>query len=1378
MNTITDIVETRCIHRGFWTSAVTLLLGLVICLGWPAHRAMAQTAGEGSITGIVTDTTGAVIPKAKVTAIDNATKITTVRYSTSAGYFNVSPLPVGQYSVEVSAPGFKSFLQENVTLDALQSVNITAVLSVGAESTTITVTTAPPQLQTDNATMGMVMENENYSNLPILMNGQQRDPTAFGLLAPAAQGANNGGRLPIVGGTGSYLGQLYVDGMPAETVTQQGDNRLVSLTMDLDAVDQFQIVTSTPPAEYIGAGAENYTMKSGGLKYHGQVSDFVRNTVFDTWGFTAPWSQVKNALGVVSYAPKPVEHQNELSVSAGGVVPFTAHKMFFYAAYLKFHYRNIRGPSLYTIPTALMRSGDFTELAESEGYPTGNPGTGQTGEGTNNNPFLYDPTSTSCTGSTCTRQPFAVTKNLTATYNIIPSNAISPIAQYMQKFLPTPTNTGVLFNNYLGSTPGGYDNHVLNWRVDYDLSSKHRIFSEGLMGTENYVNNYGSPYISSDTGVPTPYMGGDLAHIYPKDYVVGDTYTISPNLVNQLKGSFTRFFQNIHDPTQDVPGWGLAAAGITNLPPAGQAITEFPGASFATTTGFGNAQQTWTSNGSSISTQLTTPNNYAFTDNLKWLKGKHSFTFGFTYEFQDDNNANPATYSSVLDLAYNAYSTANFASGSNGLNTGTAYDSTGACVTSSTPPCWTGPSGYSYASYLLGAVGGTPSLGLQPVSELAGRFKPAAPYAEDIYKVTRKLTLDIGMRWDYLPPYHEAQNRWTFMNPTLTNTLTGTPGMLEFAGTWGGAGSSIGQKTPVTTWWGNWGPRVSMAYELNSKTVFRAGGAIVYTQAGGVGGRGGAAGGTGQTGFNMTAIGPAEATTTAAAGPSFYLNNSAYFAAGGYDTANSITYSGPTLNNTSLFGPGFAYPAAPTPGPLAQQLNTGFYVCPLSGIGPNGAACTPGKMVTASSVAVADSYISGRAPEIVMWNAGFQRALTPNLTLAVDYMANESHFIINSGTNGSNARGYWVNQLNPLYYAVLGSVASSTGTPLLNAAATPANVAKLQMYFPSAVSSTVVTNFENAAAASNGSSATIEQMLVAFPQYSGVSDTWGTNVGNFTYESLQVTLNQRVSKGLTFNFNYTFSKNIGDDGSFRSGFPILSNALSQGTKNWRQDRYDRSWTDVSIPNNIHAYGVWDVPLATGNQNALVKEILGGWKFSSIYIYSEGTPALVTWSGTTASTYPGQGQANPDVNPNYGKASARINGKYGSGVGGYNVCNLGISPIGSNSCHAVQYWDPTAFQAPVNISSTSTAQYLIGNAARSRPLQLRGPNSWDWDAGLHKTFPIHKNVVFQFEANAIDVWNHVNFGGPSGSWSAGSTAFGGITGASNNRDFQFAGHLKF
>ena len=168
-----------------------------------------------------------------------------------------------------------------------------------------------------------------------------------------------------------------------------------------------------------------------------------------------------------------------------------------------------------------------------------------------------------------------------------------------------------------------------------------------------------------------------------------------------------------------------------------------------------------------------------------------------------------------------------------------------------------------------------PLLGLQPVSEVGGRYFTIAPYAEDTWKVNSKLTIDAGLRWDYLPPYHEVKNRWSFLNPNITNPATGTPGALQFAGSYGGPGVSCGCRTPVPTYWNNWGPRVGITYQTDAKTVFRIGVGRVFSQGGGVGGRGGAFNGTGQLGFNTTATAPAEVTTGGAAAPSFYLNNSA-----------------------------------------------------------------------------------------------------------------------------------------------------------------------------------------------------------------------------------------------------------------------------------------------------------------------------------------------------------------------------------------------------------------------------------------------------------------------------------------------------------------------
>jgi len=243
-------------------------------------------------------------------------------------------------------------------------------------------------------------------------------------------------------------------------------------------------------------------------------------------------------------------------------------------------------------------------------------------------------------------------------------------------------------------------------------------------------------------------------------------------MVNQIKFGFVRFYQNIHNATQNTQ-YSIANGGVTNLP-AGQAGQEFPGVSFGTTAKFGTVQTTWTTNSNSTATQLTTPNNYTLLDNFQLTKGRHSMTFGMTVQWQDINNANPATFTGILSLPFNANDTANYTGGS--LSTSTT--------------------GYSYASFLLGAVGGTPTLGLQPVSEVGGRYLTMAPYVEDTWKVNSKLTIDAGLRWDYLPPYHEVKDRWSFLNPTATNSATGTAGALEFAGNAGGSASSCGCRTP------------------------------------------------------------------------------------------------------------------------------------------------------------------------------------------------------------------------------------------------------------------------------------------------------------------------------------------------------------------------------------------------------------------------------------------------------------------------------------------------------------------------------------------------------------------------------------------------------
>ena len=555
-------------------NAAALVTALFVCIGLLVGPVAAQTAGQGAIQGSVTDSTGAVIPNATITATDQASGVSTTRKSSSAGLYTITPLTPDSYTVTVTAPGFQTTKQQNIVVNGLGVTGYNATLTIGSADQTVTVTEAPPVLDTTNATLGTVIDNATYESLPVLMNGQQRDPTAFASLAPGAQG---GTRAPIIGGTGNYLAEVYLDGIPTTTANMQGDNRVVSNSIPVEAVDQLQVVTSSPSAEYQGAGAINFTTKSGGNQYHGTVADFFRNTAFDTWGFTAPVATKVTADGTRVPAGKPVEHQNEFVVSVGGPVPFTAHKGFFHVTYDKFHSRNAINPSLVTVPTSLMTQGNFSELLQTINLPA------NCGSGSNQKPCvptavgqIYDPLSTAtCAqhnigGAPCRYQygygpgvgpgPDGNPVPTGAPINVIPANEISAISQYEQKFLPTPTTPGLVDNFLAGQgAANGFDNWEIASKVDYDLTPSQRlslVFTHGVRQSVGF----------NAATLPLPYASGDTSAISPTAIIVEHSIVITPHLVNQFKYGFTRFPQPVFSPTYNVKPYRAVDAGIMDCP--------------------------------------------------------------------------------------------------------------------------------------------------------------------------------------------------------------------------------------------------------------------------------------------------------------------------------------------------------------------------------------------------------------------------------------------------------------------------------------------------------------------------------------------------------------------------------------------------------------------------------------------------------------------------------------------------------------------------------------------------------------------------------------------------------------------------------------------
>ena len=1283
-------ILTNLINKitGRLATAVLLLFGFALLQG---AVAIAQTGGQGALEGTVTDSTGAVIPNATVTATDQASNVATTRQSSSAGLYSISPLIPGIYTITVKAAGFDTLVQKNIEVNGLTVTGFNAQINVGDTAQTVTVTAAPPQLQTTTATLGAVITNEVYESLPVVMNGQQRDPTSFATLAPGAQG---GARAPIFSGTGNYLAEVYIDGIPTTTANQQGDNRVVSNGVPVESVDQLQIISSGPSAEYQGAGAIGFTIHSGGNKYHGKVIDLIRNTVFDTWGFAGN-QQTKTALvnGVLTTVPagKPIEHQNELSASVGGPVPFTRNKGFFFVNYDKYHGRSGVNPATFTVPTALMKNGDFTEL----------------GKGT----YIFNPLTNSCVGSTCTRQPFMGLKNGVATANVLPASYLSPISQYLQKFMPDPNLSG-LAGNYIQGGISGFDNHVILFKVDYDLPKEQRLSFVFLHGVRQSIG-YGA-------ALPLPYTTGAQSSITPTMMILEHSFPINPHMVNQFKYGFTRFPQPVVAPTDSLSPYRATDAGITGLP-VGQASGNFPGTSFGTTTLFSSAPTIWTQGGATDASHNVVPNAYTLVDNFVWTKGQHNLTFGIQMQWLQDNTSSQSSPSGIYTQAFAGVSTAQYV--------GTTLSSTA--------------TGYSYASFLLGAVNaGATSVPL--FTETAGRYRPISPYFQDDWKIRPNLTVNLGLRWDYLPPYKEAQDRWSFFNPNATNPLTGNPGELQFAGN-RGADISCQCRTPVQTYWKNWGPRIGAEWAPDPKTVFRAGFAVTYSRAGGVGGRAGDSTGTGQTGFGSNIILPTAINSGVNAGPSYYLNNGAAFTTAG-------------LANTNFGGPGYAIPAPTGPSAASLTLNTGNYVS------SSGAYVTPG-----GAPAYADPYLSGRAPEFIFFNAAMQKVLTKDMTITVTYSGSESHFVA-----GAGVPGYWSGQIDPKYLVTLGSVLSSDGaTNILNAQATPANIAIAQKADPSVI----VPYAGYAAAGAISSSATIGRMLRPNPQYSSPSSPTWDNIANLSYNAFQVTLAQRAFKGVNFTVNYTYSRNIGDDGTTRSAFAVPAAASSNGQAIAGNNRADRDLVITDVPQNLNIYGLAKSPFGKGkigSDNWFVRNLAGGWQTSGIFTYTSGTPILVT--GGTSCTSPSQGTCMPDLVP--GRAnSIRINGGYGAP--GVTYANFNQTPLIDPTAFAA----PAAFALPSNAKTGAVPLTKIGDAPRSS-LNLWGPSKYNLDAAIERSFNVTpERVRFVFRADCFDVTNKVTFTMTQAqTWATNATAststFGRLSSFSGNRRFQFSGRVSF
>src|SRR6266850_2070302 len=396
----------------------------------------AQVGGSGSIQGTVLDTSSAAVPGATVTATNVATGIDTIRRTTDAGVYSLTPLPPGRYRVTVTLDGFQTFVREGIIVDAFGVVGLNVILQVAGVTQDVVVTATAPSLATADARLGQTIRNEVYTALPLVMNtGGPRDPTAFMFLMPGVQSIGRWGN--VMGGQ-DFTTDMYVEGIPITNAVVQGEGRNLQFGFSVDAIDQFQVETSGTAVMFNGQGASNYVIKSGTNTFRGSGFEYFRNKALDARAF---FSTIK-----------PDDNQHEYGVTLGG--PIRKNQMFFFGAFDGYRDRRQTPSALTSIPTLAERNGDFSALPV----------------------VIYDPRTTqpSPNGTGFIRDPFPG--------NVIPKDRLSSISRYFQSFLPDPTTAG-LQNNYLGGAlPIGFNNESVTGKVDLKLNMRQQlsvVFSRG-----------------------------------------------------------------------------------------------------------------------------------------------------------------------------------------------------------------------------------------------------------------------------------------------------------------------------------------------------------------------------------------------------------------------------------------------------------------------------------------------------------------------------------------------------------------------------------------------------------------------------------------------------------------------------------------------------------------------------------------------------------------------------------------------------------------------------------------------------------------------------------------------------------------------------------
>ena len=895
---------------------------------------------QGSVVGTVLDPTGAAVPNAQVSLKNTDQGITLETRSGAGGTYTFSPVRIGHYTVTVTAPGFSTTTQENLTVNIAQNLQVNVTLATGGANETVTVSTAPPQLQTDESSVGQTVDEHTIVTLPL--NGRN-----FTFLAQLSAGVNvsqadTRGNAASGAFTANGLqpsqNNYLLDGIDNNSNAADflnGTNFIV--LPPVDAIAEFKVQTADFSAELgRSAGAVlNATIKSGTNSIHGAIWEFFRNDKLDA----ADWFE--NNAGI----KKGKLRQNQFGGSIGG--PIIKDKIFFFGDYEGL--RRVQGTVLTgTVPTAIERNSGFTNLSD---LLAGSPRTDNIGRSFQLGQ-VFDPATTRAvtqglvdpvtgrvaTASGFVRDPFQG--------NLLPANRLSANAIKLLNLYPTATNatTSASVQNY-STSPALYEHrNAFDTRIDVNPTQKDQVFGRfSYVDDPNFI-----PGIFGGIADGGSFQQG-IQTAKAEQAVLAYTHVFTPSVINVARVGFNHLHTSRFGPSGDVTGIP-AQFGIQGIPQGnGNGGLPSIGISGLNSLGSGDFLPS-----DEVSQTLQ------IVDDFTKVYGKNSFKAGFEFQNVHFNTLQPAF--SRGEINFNG----NFA----GLP-GQADGITGRAQLLLTPTAATVPNGISY-------IGGANQVQASNISKTYDVRKYFAGYLQDDIKVTPKLTFNAGLRWDYFSPIAESNGaqanfiqsggplgKATYLIPatgkadrrlssTANNPLLGGQGFLDLLAKDGitllatdAYGKGLGQAQKS-----NFAPRFGFAYEASPKLVARGGVGLFFN-----------------------------AFENAGFGPNIGRN---------YPFAYSFNFQG-TGSDSAPFSAGpNPYKTCATAGPGGSATIESGLSC---------AAFTP-LAVNASGLSLQGLQFNFKTPNTLSSNLSLQYALTQNMSATVAYVyTHASHLQVGIGDN-------------------------------------------------------------------------------------------------------------------------------------------------------------------------------------------------------------------------------------------------------------------------------------------------------------------------------------------------------------------------------------------